>query len=211
MAAAYMEGFEAMPDACAMIDAPPGHAATRMGWIGARPSPARPGPGTALRSRLWQMLDMSEQGGTLPAAMHEAPLGRAGLPGPIEARLHALCSGIVDLYTDRAQTIRLEIAVDGTCPAALEETVLHIARRVVGNTVRYGMRLRLIGRISVRLATRDGTTRLTVADDGWDCQDHPHIDNGLREAERLARRLGGQATLYRGHVTTVEVELPHRC
>lgn len=190
-----------MSDVCASIEAS-SRAAARPGSPDAAQPPALRQP--QLRpGMLWAVLD------TANTLAPERRFSRNRLPLPFETRLHRLCSGIIDRFADRAQTIRLEIVVDGICPGVLESAIFDIARHSVRDTIQHGMRLRLIGRICVHLLTRGGTTTLTISHDGWDCHVQPCGSDGRCRAERLVQRHAGRITLYRGHMTTMEVELRH--
>ena len=139
----------------------------------------------------------------LTAEMSDALFGLTRAPGPLEARLRALTTGLVDLLGDPDQQIRVEVAVRGAVPQGLEDVVLRVAHELVGNAVKHGLHMRVIGRIQVSvLAGPDGTV-LDVADDGWGCGVAPPIGEGLKLAELLAAPYGGKVGLLRRGEFTV--------
>ena len=83
-------------------------------------------------------------------------------------------------------------------PLELQDVVLRVAHELVGNAVKHGMHVRLLGRIEVRVETRGQTgIRLDVADDGWGCGRDPSEGEGLKLAGLLAGERGGRVTLER--------------
>lgn len=161
-----------------------------------------------------RLLDEVEQRIQLSAEISNALFGLTRRPAAMEERLRHLCESTVALLSDTDQTIRLEVAVAGECPEALRGTVLRVAHEMVGNAVKHGMHVRLLGRIAVRLESGARETRLTVADDGWGPTPAatPGQDGGegLQLVAALARQQGGTAHLRRDwNETVAELVLPH--
>ena len=88
-------------------------------------------------------------------------------------RLWALANGVVELNGDSDQHVAVTCRIDGDVPASEQDTVLRLAREFVGNAVKHGMRMRLIGRIDVSVSSGGDGTTLLVEDDGWDCAGAP--------------------------------------
>lgn len=145
----------------------------------------------------------------LSAAISDALFGLTRAPGPFAARLQTLCRSVVDLYADPAQIIRLDVTLEAACPPGNESLLLRIVHELVGNAVKHGMHMRLIGRITVRLAEDlDGWAVLSVANDGWRLDDKVSMGDGLDLVDELAAALGGTMRLRAEPITTVEVRLP---
>ncbi len=145
----------------------------------------------------------------LSVAISDALFGMTREPPPITERLRALCDGMVGLLATQEQQIALDIRVEGVCPPALEMPVLRIAHEFVGNAVKHGMRLRLIGRIGVTVQ-EDGRGRvaLTVTDDGWGpCRGRAMVGQGLGLARELAAAHGGEAVIIRDALTVARATL----
>lgn len=139
----------------------------------------------------------------LTAEMSDALFGLTRAPGPLEARLRALATGLVDLLGDPDQQIRVEVAVRGAVPRQLEDVVLRVAHELVGNAIKHGLHMRVVGRIQVTvLAGPDGTV-LDVADDGWGCGAAPPMGESLKLVELLAAPHGGKVGLLRRGEFTV--------
>ena len=94
-------------------------------------------------------------------------------------------------------------------PPGLEGVILRVAHELVGNAVKHGLHMRVIGCIEVSvLAGPDGTV-LEVADDGWGCGVALPIGEGLTLAELLAAPHGGKVGLLRrGEFTVGTLWLP---
>jgi two-component sensor histidine kinase len=145
----------------------------------------------------------------LSAQISDALFGITCVPASMSERLRVLCDSTVRMLVDSAQTIRLDVIVDGDCPEPLQQLVLRVAHEFVGNAVKHGMRRRIAGRISVHLATgNDDSTTLVVADDGWGFRASPDAGDGLNIAGDLAASAGGTIRLRRTCVTVAELELP---
>ncbi|UFN50960.1 ATP-binding protein [Roseomonas sp. OT10] len=160
-----------------------------------------------------QLLDEVEQRIQLSAEISNALFGLTRRPAPMEERLRHLCESTVALLADADQTIRLEVTVAGDCPEALRGTVLRVAHEMVGNAVKHGMHVRLLGRITVRLESDAEATRLTVRDDGWGPAPAGPAEGdgeGLALVAALAAQHGGTASLHRDWKETVaELAVPH--
>ncbi len=143
------------------------------------------------------------------AQISDALFGLTRSPASMSERLQALSDSTIRMLADDMQVIRSEVTVDGTCPEPLRQLVLRVAHEFVGNAVKHGMRARVVGRISVHLATHaDGRTVLVVTDDGWGFEGSPDAGDGLTIAGDLAASAGGTISLRRTGVTVAALELP---
>lgn len=139
----------------------------------------------------------------LTANISDALFGLTRDPGPFDQRLQALCLGVIDLIGEPDQYVTLYCEVDGDVPLLHRETVLRIAHEFVGNAVKHGMHMRLIGRISTVVHTDAQATTLEVSDDGWGCGRLFALGEGLRVAAVLAESLDGRVSLERCQERTV--------
>ncbi len=139
----------------------------------------------------------------LSARISDALFGLTAVPEPMERRLAALSEAVVSLLTETEQTIRTEVSVAGSCPAAYETTVVQVAHEMLGNAIKHGMHMRLMGQITVRLhAQADGAVTLEVCDDGWGpCG--AEEGQGLPIMQALADRHRGTVSLSRKNGWTV--------
>ncbi len=145
----------------------------------------------------------------LTAQIADALFGFTKAPGPFEQRLSTLCEGVVALIGEGDQYLTLTCTVQGDVPVTLQETVLRIAHEFVGNAVKHGMPMRLIGRIAVEVVVDAGVTVLEVIDDGWGCCCRPPLGEGMGVAGALAAAKGGRIDLERRRDRTVaRLELP---
>jgi len=144
----------------------------------------------------------------LAAAISDALFGFTGSLEPLPARLRSLAESVIALYADATQIIRLEAAVADFCPRDREDTILRITHELVGNAVKHGMHMRLLGRISVRLAREAGMAVLSVANDGWRMEEPACFGEGLALVEELARAEGGTVRIRTRPQTLIEVRLP---
>lgn len=139
----------------------------------------------------------------LTAQISDALFGLTRAPGPFEQRLWTLCEGVVDLACECDQHLTLSCAVEGVVPAAHEAVVLRVAHEFVGNAVKHGMHVRLIGTIEVMVTVGADGTLLEVSDDGWGCGRLPAFGEGMRVANAVAEECGGRVTLERCGERTV--------
>jgi len=145
----------------------------------------------------------------LSAAISDALFGFTQSPEPLPARLRTLSRSVVDLYADPAQMIRLDVAVSAVLPRPLEQVVLQIAHELIGNAVKHGLHMRLLGRLEVRLEIEaEGIAVLTVANDGWPLDGELALGDGLDVVAELATSCGGAMRIKNGMPTTIEVRLP---
>ncbi len=143
----------------------------------------------------------------MSATISDSLFGLTTVPDSMQERLAWLAESLVELLSDGLQEITLEVSVEGHCPPRLREPVLRIADALVGHAVRHGMVARVIGRITVCLASAyDGWTTLLVTHDGWGpCQ--PEACEALNRATALTARHGGQLRLEQGSMISVRSEL----
>jgi len=145
----------------------------------------------------------------LSAQISDALFGVTQSPASMSERVRVLGESTIRMLADDMQMIRLDAAVDGDCPEPLRQLVLRVAHEFVGNAVKHGMRARVLGTISVHLATGiDDCTALVVTDDGWGLCGGPEAGEGLTIAGDLAATAGGTISLRRTHVTVAELQLP---
>jgi two-component sensor histidine kinase len=126
-------------------------------------------------------------------------------PDPFPDRLAALCRGMVALLGDPEQQLQFDMSICGTCPPELETPVLRAAREFLGNAIKHGMHVRLVGRISVSLTCRTDIVELVVADDGWGLAKEQSAGQGLAIARNLARQFGGTLEIERRDGKTVAI------
>jgi two-component sensor histidine kinase len=145
----------------------------------------------------------------LSAEIADALFGLTRSPAAMSDRLRLLSESVVGMFADDMQMIRVDATVSGDCPEPLRRLVLRVAQEFVGNAVKHGMRARVVGTISVHLATEiDGRTVLVVADDGWGFDGCQTDGEGLQIANDLAASVGGTVSLLRTHVTVATLRLP---
>lgn len=87
----------------------------------------------------------------LTAEISDALFGLTRAPAKLEQRLFSLCSSVIELYADPDQELTLRCSVQHTVRPALDTVILRVAHELVGNAVKHGMHMRLLGRIEVRL------------------------------------------------------------
>jgi two-component sensor histidine kinase len=117
---------------------------------------------------------------------------------PFPDRLRAICRSTVALLASPDQNLATEVTIEGVCPSPLEVPVLRAAQEFLGNAVKHGMRMRLVGHIRVSLVCAPhGALELVVRDDGWG--PHPSLDagEGLILVGELAALLHGAISLTR--------------
>ena len=163
---------------------------------------------TATVSSGWLLADLRRRILT-SAEISDALFGLTRPPAAMAKRLRALGEGMIRIFADGAQMLRLEVTVAGKCPEPLQQLVLRVAHEFVGNALKHGMRERAIGVISIRLLTDiDGATTLVVTDDGWGFDGSPDAGEGMKIASDLAASAGGTVSLVRTHMTMAVLELP---
>lgn len=133
----------------------------------------------------------------LTAQISDALFGLTRAPGPFAHRLGSLCDGVVGLASETDQYVTVSCCVSAEPPVPMAETVLRVAHEFVGNAVKHGMHMRLLGRIEVSVETVDAGLMLTVVDDGWGCGITPLAGEGLSVAHALANAIGGKVSLRR--------------
>jgi two-component sensor histidine kinase len=145
----------------------------------------------------------------LTAQIADSLFGLTRAPGPFDRRLAALCDAVVALIGEDDQYLTLVTTVHGEVPPKHQETVLRVAHEFVGNAVKHGMPMRLIGRIEVVVMADATGTVLDVIDDGWGCGCRPERGEGMGIAHALATAMGGQIVLERRRDRTfARLELP---
>lgn len=145
----------------------------------------------------------------LSAQISDALFGITLSPPSMYERLRVLSEGTIRMIADGMQVIRLDVSVAGDCPEPLQKLVLRVAHEFVGNAVKHGMHARVVGLISVHLASSvDGSTSLVVTDDGWGFHGSPDVGDGLKIAADLAATAEGTISLLRTHLTVAELLLP---
>jgi two-component sensor histidine kinase len=143
------------------------------------------------------------------AAISDALFGLTRAPAAMTERLRSLCANIVELMAEPAQILQVGVSVRGECPAHLREVVVRVTHELVGNAIKHGMRGRPRGRITVRMVTEaDGSTQLSVTDDGNGFRASPRFGEGLTVARSLAERFGGSIGLRHDGQTTASLRVP---
>ena len=150
-----------------------------------------------------QLADEIERRICLSAKVSDALFGLTACPGTLDQRLSSLARSTIKLMADAEQSIDVDVAVVGSCPAVLEETVVKIAYEMLTNAVKHGMHMRLVGKITVRVrGNRDGSTTMLVSDDGWGPSEESRGE-GWPIMNCLAERHGGTVSLDRTDGWTV--------
>jgi two-component sensor histidine kinase len=147
----------------------------------------------------------------LTAQISDALFGLTREPGPFDYRLENLCEGVIGLASECDQYITFVCSVSAEPPPHQAETVLRIAHELVGNAVKHGMHMRLLGRIEVIVRESAAGLMLEVVDDGWGCGRAPAQGEGLSVASVLAEGCGGTISLERiGDRTTARLVIGRR-
>lgn len=133
----------------------------------------------------------------LTAQISDALFGLTRAPGPFAQRLESLCDGVVGLASETDQYVTVSCCVSAEPSAAMADTVLRVAHELVGNAVKHGMHMRLLGRIEVSVSAVNAGLVLRVVDDGWGCGTTPLTGEGLSVAHALANAIGGKVSLQR--------------
>jgi len=146
-----------------------------------------------------QLLRDVEQRMRLSVEVSDALFGLTRQPGLFPSRLKSLCTSAVQLLSDPDQIIDLDVKVEASVPRPLEEMILRIAYEMVGNAVKHGLHVRLVGRIFVSIAQSPEGLVLTVRDDGWG----PSAGDGTGEGLQLMRAISAEAD---GRVSLERIE-----
>ncbi|WP_131829659.1 ATP-binding protein [Teichococcus deserti] len=143
-------------------------------------------------------------------AVADALFGLTRRPGRMQERLEVLARQAIAVQAHSHQLIGLDVAVQGACPAALQQTVLRIAQEMVCNAVKHGFHARARGQIAVTLIALPGRPlQLEVGDDGWGPPPQEARGEGMALMRELAAQNGGRVSLKRdGGLTLAELELP---
>ena len=139
----------------------------------------------------------------LTAQISDALFGLTCEPGPFATRLENLCEGVIGLAGETDQYITFVCSVAAQPAPHHTETVLRVAHELVGNAVKHGMHMRLLGRIEVTVRQSAAGLALEVSDDGWGCGRAPAQGEGLSVARALAESCGGSISLERVRDHTV--------
>ncbi len=174
------------------------NALQRLLWqIEACPGLQQDAAGRTLAAELTRRIQLS-------ATVSDTLFGLTAAPGPLQVRLDAMGRAVVALMADDDQEIAVETEVHGTCPDQAD-VLVQVAHELVGNAVKHGMTLRMVGCIKLTVVADPSGVTLTVADDGWGfCEPAAGgRGDGLRIAELLARQHGGRVELRRDRCQTV--------
>jgi two-component sensor histidine kinase len=158
-----------------------------------------------------RLLERLENRIRLSVEISDALFGVTREPAAFPERFHTLCSDLLSLLADAAQRLRLDISIEGTCPPELEMAALSVANEFVGNAVKHGMHMRLIGQISVLLSCCAEGVELVVSDDGWGPAAAPKPRQGLGIARELAEQFHGTLSVGRcddNTVATIMLRIP---
>jgi two-component sensor histidine kinase len=116
----------------------------------------------------------------------------------IADRLRALGRSTITVLGSVGQDILLDVSVEGETPVALHDAIVRLANEMVGNAVKHGMLMLQRGRIKIALTTSsNGTTVLTVADDGWGVLEQAPGGQGLGLISELAAPYDGEFMIRR--------------
>jgi len=154
-------------------------------------------------SRDRHLLEQVENRIRLSVEISDALFGITREPAAFPERFRALCRSLLALFADAAQHLRLDIALEGTCPPELEMAALCATNEFVVNAVKHGMHMRLIGRISVSLTCCAESVGLVVIDDGWGPAATPKPGQGFGIARALAEQFHGTLGVGRHDDNTV--------
>ena len=150
-----------------------------------------------------QLADELERRICLSAKVSDALFGLTANPGRLGDRLTALCDATVKLLALQEQTIAVTVTVTGRCPQVLDATLVKVAHEMVGNAVKHGMHMRLVGRIDVQVrSSPSGSIVLRVCDDGWGPMGD-RVGEGLPIMQCLAEAERGRITIDRADGWTV--------
>ena len=133
----------------------------------------------------------------LTAQISDALFGLTREPGPFALRLESLCDGVIGLASESDQYITSVCSISAEPKPQHSEAVLRVAHELVGNAVKHGMHMRLLGRIEVSVQETAAGLELQVSDDGWGCGGAPTHGEGLLVARMLAEGCGGVISLER--------------
>ncbi len=139
----------------------------------------------------------------LTAQISDALFGLTREPGPFVDRLENLCDAVVGLASESDQYITVTCSVVAEPAPQHAETVLRVVHELVGNAVKHGMHMRLLGRIEVTAQHGATGLEIEVSDDGWGCGGAPAHGEGLSVATVLAEGCGGVISLKRAGDRTV--------
>ena len=146
----------------------------------------------------------------LTAQISDALFGLTREPGPFTYRLENLCEGVIGLAGESDQYITFACSVAAEPRPHQTETVLRIVHELVGNAVKHGMHMRLVGRIEICVREKPAGFVLEVVDDGWGCGRAPAHGEGLSVAKALAEQCGGTVSLERSNEHTIaRLVVPH--
>jgi two-component sensor histidine kinase len=150
-----------------------------------------------------RLLERLENRIRLSVEISDALFGVTREPAAFPERFHSLCRDLLSLFADATQHLRLDISITGICPPELEMAALCATNELVGNAVKHGMHMRLIGQISVLLTCCSESAELVVSDDGWGPVAVPKAQQGLRIARDLAEQFYGTLSVRRRDDNTV--------
>ena len=156
----------------------------------------------------------------LSATVSDALFGLVRAPRPLATRLEALAGSLVELMSDGNQVIGVTIDVEGERFVRPEQAdvLLRVANELVGNAVKHGMHVRMVGQVALSVRVEPGANLnsgvvMTVADDGWGMDlrvnggevqgELVQGGEGLRLAQIMAAEEGGTVTLARQRGWTV--------
>ncbi len=137
------------------------------------------------------------------ARLSDVLFGFVDSPGSLQDRLTGLSDCLVKLLGDDAATI--SVAVHVRCDASPElcDLLVRVAHELVGNAIKHGMHLRLLGDIRIEVARDGEQLTLTVSDDGWGTGSKSPNGQGLSIVDALLRPSGGSWTFRREHRSTI--------
>ena len=139
----------------------------------------------------------------LSMEVSDALFGLTRQPGLFPSRLKSLCTSAVQLLSNPDQIIDLDVKVEASVPRPLEKMILRIAYEMVGNAVKHGLHVRLVGRIFVSIAQSPEGLVLTVRDNGWGPLARDSTGEGLQLMQAISADADGRISLERIEDQTV--------
>jgi two-component sensor histidine kinase len=122
------------------------------------------------------------------------------------------CATIVARSGMAYSIVRLDLEVEGICPATHENAVLRVIDELFSNALEHGFYGRQRGRVFVHVVTREAVgVAVSVSDDGWGFADGDIVDgNGFHLLRSIGKlRLGAPAGPFPAWgAVTVEIAIP---
>ncbi|CAH2601347.1 conserved protein of unknown function [Rhodovastum atsumiense] len=131
--------------------------------------------------------------------------GAMAAGAPIEQQLRILGDRAIATFGSADQQISLSVVVTGGSFASLRDVILPIAQEMLRHAVEHGMAMLRQGRIDVSLIEQDGSTVLSVHDNGWALLEDSRAADTMASIAGLAAPCHGVALLRRNQDVTEAV------